>query len=287
MSSISPIVEKACPEPMASHDEVVKTPALFWDSFQRLHSSMDTKYMVPTIGGIKLNLHDAYIEVTKRGGYNKVVSERKWKEISAIFGFSQASASDALKKHYYRFLYNYEQVYFFKLQGSTLNPRAPVTFNVTGTIDAKTENGYMVSVKLGTQTFSGEIRYEDHPNPSESAKSSRAVVPCDPNDTSTRSRREGKRRREKDSNRPKPTKSGYNFYFADKYHELKGKYPEKEREFAKMIGESWKDLSPDKKNVSVFNINKKKVNLATKKTLISNLNVEGQIRICPSWFTNA
>lgn len=34
---------------------------------------------------------------------------------------------------------------------------APVTFNVTGTIDAKTKNGYMVSVKLGTETISGEI----------------------------------------------------------------------------------------------------------------------------------
>lgn len=110
-------------------------------------------------------------------------------------------------------------------------------------------------VKLGTETFCGEIYYMDHPNPSESAESSSAVVAYDPNDTCTRRRRETKRRREKDRDCPKPNKSGYNFYFADKYRELKGKKPEKKREFAKMIGESWKNLSPGKKNVSVFNIN--------------------------------
>lgn len=55
----------------------------------------------------------------------QVVSEKKWREISSMFSFSPTttSASYALRKHYHSFLYYYEQVYFFKLQGSLLTPR--------------------------------------------------------------------------------------------------------------------------------------------------------------------
>lgn len=54
---------------------------------------------------------------------------------------------------------------------------------------------------------------------------------------------------------PKPNRSGYNFYFAEKHLELKGRCPEKEREFTKMIGESWTNLSQEEKNVSIIKNN--------------------------------
>lgn len=123
---------------------------------------------------------------------------------------------------------------------------ASVTFRVTRKID----NGYEVSVNLGTESFYGVIYQQDHPNSLESARSSNSVVPYDPNGTCTKRR---KRKRDKDPDHPKPNRTGYNFYFADKYCELKSTNPGKEREFAKMIGESWRKLSLPAKNVSVFN----------------------------------
>lgn len=75
------------------------------------------------IGGKELNLHVLYVEVTRRGGYEKVVAEKKWREISAIFDFSPTttSASYALRKHYFTLLNPYEQLYFFRSQPSMLN----------------------------------------------------------------------------------------------------------------------------------------------------------------------
>ncbi|XP_074348858.1 high mobility group B protein 9 [Apium graveolens] len=241
-SSIISAVDKAYPEAMASHEEVVKGPALFWDSLRSFHSAMGTKYMVPIIGGVELDLHVLYVQVTKRGGYEQVVSEKKWREISSMFNLSATttSASYALRKHYRNFLYYYEQVYFFKLQGSLLTPTAPVTFEATGTIDAKTDYCYMVSMKLGSETLNGVLYHPKHHKPSESA-----IIPYDLNDKRTR-RRERKRKRRMG---PKPNRSGYNFYFAEKHSELKRKFPEKERDFTKMIGESWTNLSREEKNV--------------------------------------
>ncbi|KAK1388596.1 High mobility group B protein 9 [Heracleum sosnowskyi] len=244
MSSMIPVADKTYPEAMASHEEVVKAPALFRDSLRSFHSEMGIKYMVPIIGGVELDLHVLYGQVTKRGGYDKVVAEKKWREISSMFSFSPTttSASYALRKHYRSLLYYYEQVYFFRLQGSVLTPRAPVTFEATGTIEAKTDYCYLVSMKLGSETLNGVLYHHKH---SESPNKESAMMPFDLNDKRKR-RRERKRKRRMG---PKPNRSGYNFYFADKHSELKRQCPEREREFTKMIGKSWTNLSQQEKNV--------------------------------------
>lgn len=61
-----------------------------------------------------------------------------------------------------------------------------------------------------------------------------------------------KRRRRKrgDPNYPKPNRSGYNFYFAEKHYKLKSLYPNREREFTKMIGESWSNLTAEERLVT-------------------------------------
>lgn len=63
-------------------------------------------------------------------------------------------------------------------------------------------------------------------------------------------RRRRKNRRRGDPNYPKPNRSGYNFFFAERHYELKSLFPNREREFTKMIGESWSSLSPEERMVT-------------------------------------
>ena len=37
--------DKHYPAPLASHDDVVKDPTVFWDTLRRFHSIMNTKFM--------------------------------------------------------------------------------------------------------------------------------------------------------------------------------------------------------------------------------------------------
>ncbi|KAL6995929.1 hypothetical protein U1Q18_006063 [Sarracenia purpurea var. burkii] len=232
------------PPPLASHEDVVKDPTLFWDTLRNFHSELGTKYMVPVIGGKELNLHVLYVEVTKRGGFDKVVSEKKWREISSVFMFSPTttSASYALRKHYFSLLHHYEQVYFFKLQGPLISSTA------TGTIDGKFDCGYLVSVKVGSEILNGVLYYPDQAGSSISASQGcTAIIPYNPKPV--HSGRRSRRRRGGDPGRPKPNRSGYNFFFAEKHSMLKSLYPEREREFTKMIGESWSNLSQEDRMV--------------------------------------
>ncbi|KAF5955930.1 hypothetical protein HYC85_008786 [Camellia sinensis] len=235
------------PPPLASHDDVVKDPTLFWDTLRNFHSQLGTKYMVPVIGGKELNLHVLYVEVTNRGGYDKVVSEKKWREIGSVFKFSATttSASYALKKHYSSLLHHYEQVYFFKLQG----PLISTSSTAIGTIDGKFDCGYLVSVKVGSEILNGVLYYPGQPGSSSMSTSQpcTAIIPYTAKHA--HSGRRSRRRRGGDPNRPKPNRSGYNFFFAEKHSMLKSLYPEREREFTKMIGESWTNLSQEERTV--------------------------------------
>ncbi|XP_048502220.1 high mobility group B protein 9 isoform X2 [Beta vulgaris subsp. vulgaris] len=274
------------PSPLSTHEEVVNQPKIFLDTLKSLHSMLGTRFMVPVIGRKELNLHVLYVEVTNRGGYVKVVSEKRWREISSIFNFSSTttSASFVLKKHYLSLLYQYEQVYFFKLQGPVLAPPlagpCPVGPDVggtdmddhekyepkrvqdsvnkaVGTIHGKFDCGYLVSIKIGQDLLSGVIYHPvDEPSTSsflDEEDLSMALVPYDPSTPrrSSAKRRQRKRKRwGRDPSHPKPNRSGYNFFFAEKHALLKSLHPNtREREFTKMIGELWNNLSFDEKMV--------------------------------------
>ncbi|KAL8514858.1 hypothetical protein ACS0TY_013809 [Phlomoides rotata] len=228
------------PVPLASHDDVVKDPTLFINTLRSFHFDMGTKFHVPVIGGKELDLHLLYVEVTSRGGYDKVVTDKKWREISSEFEFSPTttSASYALRKHYFTLLQRYELVYYFRVQGSVFNPTGPTSFTVLGTIDAKFESGYLVRVKLGDQLLNGVLY---HPAPATTS-----IVPYTPL-THQPGRRV--RKRVNDPSRPKPNRSAYNFFFQAKHATLKTQYPNREKEFTKMIGEAWNKLSPEDKVV--------------------------------------
>ncbi|XWS20892.1 hypothetical protein CRYUN_Cryun30bG0008200 [Craigia yunnanensis] len=119
------VEKKEYPDPLASHQEVVKDPIFFfWDTLRRFNFKMGTKFMIPVIGGKELDLHVLYVEATKRGGYEKVVAEKKWREVGSVFRFSTTttSASFVLRKHYFSLLYHYEQVHFVKMKGPLHTP---------------------------------------------------------------------------------------------------------------------------------------------------------------------
>ncbi|XP_030523679.1 high mobility group B protein 9 isoform X1 [Rhodamnia argentea] len=273
---------KLYPAALASHDDVVKDHVLFWDALRRFHFMMGTKFMVPVIGGKDLDLHVLYVEVTGKGGYEKVVAEKKWREVSNVFRFSPTttSASFVLKKHYFSFLYHYEQVYFFKQHGPLSSPPADVfsspgssgkhklairecssaaksncpdpvvggksCFEAVGMIDGKFDCGYLVSVKLGSEILKGVLYHPDHHGPANLTTHSNALVPYA---RKTRHVRRRRSRRRGDPSYPKPNRSGYNFFFAEKHYKLKSLYPNREREFTKMIGESWTKLGPEERMV--------------------------------------
>ncbi|XP_022769284.1 high mobility group B protein 9-like isoform X2 [Durio zibethinus] len=279
------VEEKEYPDPLASHDEVVKDPIVFWDTLRRFHFIMGTKFMIPVIGGKELDLYVLYVEATKRGGYEKVVAEKKWREVGTVFRFSPTttSASFVLRKHYFSLLYHYEQVHFFKMKGHLHTPTVAFPINdpscgpelalvkyspkpigefpdqlvsgtsccsVMGMIDGKFDCGYLISVRLGSKVLRGVLYHPEQTGSSAPTPDyAGALVPYK---RIGNSRHSGKRRRSRragDPSYPKPNRSGYNFFFAEKHYKLKSLYPNREREFTKMIGESWNSLSPEERMV--------------------------------------
>ncbi|XP_055811646.1 high mobility group B protein 9-like isoform X2 [Solanum dulcamara] len=240
------------PQAMASHEKIVNDPTLFRECLKNFQSVLGTKDTIPVIGGKDLDLHVLYVEVTKRGGFDKVVADKKWREVSSVFKFSPTttSASYALRKHYFTLLHQFEKVYFFKHQISLFDKSSGSCFQAEGTIDAKFDCGYFVSIKMGSEVLNG-VLYHPHQQAQSSssklvAQSCKAIVPYNP-PPHPHSGRRNRRRRNGDPNRPKPNRSGYNFFFAEKHSMLKSLHPHREREFTKMIGESWNNLSPEEK----------------------------------------
>ncbi|XP_038715456.1 high mobility group B protein 9 [Tripterygium wilfordii] len=277
-NAIDVLQTKLYPAPLATQEDVVKDHALFLDTLRRFHCLMTTKFMIPVIGGKELDLHVLYVEVTKRGGYEKVVADKKWREVGAVFRFSPTttSASFVLKKHYFSLLYFYEQVHFFRMQGPLQAPAVASPVNNSscrpewaiveyapkkirdgphppvegiGTIDGKFDCGYLVSVKLGSEVLKGVLYHIEEPSSSATiSETCTAIVPY----TGKRGRRSLRRRRTRrleDPSYPKPNRSGYNFFFAEKHYKLKSLYPNREREFTKMIGASWSSLSAEERVV--------------------------------------
>ncbi|XP_068640151.1 high mobility group B protein 9-like [Aristolochia californica] len=278
------------PAPVATHEEVVRNPGLFMDTLRRFHSAMGTRFMIPVIGGKELDLHLLYLEVTKRGGLEKVVGERKWKEVIAAFNFppTTTSASFVLRKYYISLLHHYEKVHYFGLKGPLVPPavtapakspackpasadlsvsapdalqtrveeQAPqpkrrkrlqiggqLNFPVVGIIDAKFDNGYLVTVKIGAELLRGVLFHPSTPSASENPQLLTGASP-------TRLHRRRKRgRRRWDPSHPKPNRSAYNFFFAEKHSTLKVLYPQREREFSKMIGASWNKLTEEERTI--------------------------------------
>ncbi|KAK4390862.1 High mobility group B protein 9 [Sesamum angolense] len=123
------------------------------------------------------------------------------------------------------------------------------SFQAIGTIDAKFDCGYLVSVRLGNETLNG-VLYHPAGYPPASASTHQPCNVIVPYTAQLHQQgRRARRRRVGDPGRPKPNRSGYNFFFAEKHSTLKSLYPNREREFTKMIGESWNNLPPEEREI--------------------------------------
>ncbi|KAM5582834.1 high mobility group B protein 10 [Rosa sericea] len=259
---------KVYPPASAKFEDVVQSSDLFWQKLKEFHDSLGTKkFMIPTVGGKALDMHLLFVEVTSRGGIEKVIRDRQWKEVIMVFNFPTTitSASFVLRKYYLSLLYDFEQVYYFhkeviripvhdpegrSLDNGSAREQGTIRFqgqatpivmqpggSIMGTIDRKCEEGYVITVNLGSEVLTGILYH--HP------------VAGSQNFSEMPTQRNRKRSRlaTRDPSRPKSNRSGYNFFFAEHYASLKPLYYGQERAISKQIGYLWNNLTEDEKQV--------------------------------------
>ncbi|XWS11450.1 hypothetical protein CRYUN_Cryun38cG0083900 [Craigia yunnanensis] len=261
------------PSPTAKYDDVAQSSHLFWEKLKAFHKSLGQKFKVPVVGGKALDLHQLFVEVTSRGGLEKVIRDRRWKEVIVVFRFPTTitSASFVLRKYYLSLLYHFEQVYYFRKQvssvstpgtasGSLVNgsaktmgdastnqltamgtPELQIGSSVTGTIDGKFDNGYLVTVTLGCDQFKGVLYHVPQMLHLSQSSNTSDVPPY--------RRRKRSRLALRDPFRPKSNRSGYNFFFAEHYAQLKPMYYGQEKTISKKIGHLWSNLTEAEKLV--------------------------------------
>ncbi|XP_042390088.1 high mobility group B protein 15-like [Zingiber officinale] len=279
------MVDHHYPEPLAKYEDVIADPKLFVETLEDFHSRVGTKLRVPTVGGKELDLHRLFVEVTSRGGIEKVIEDRKLKEVTSAFTFSSTttSASYLVRKNYMSLLRSYEQVYFFRSSASmnmssatsgltersveeiepssetqaisqkrrrknSLAASSPYQ-KVVGVIDGKFEQGYFVTVTIGAEKLKGVLYHI--PRQTDVRVTKHAEVVDDSNLESRSGGRTRKKLHKSYSNNaePKVNKSGYPLFFAEQQAKFKQLYPRKGREINKMIRELWSKLPESEKAV--------------------------------------
>ncbi|KDP36314.1 hypothetical protein JCGZ_09529 [Jatropha curcas] len=262
---------RSYPPATAQYQDVVQSSDLFWEKLKAFHKSFGTKFVVPTVGGKGLDLHHLFVEVTSRGGLEKVVRDRKWKEVIAAFKFPSTitSASFVLRKYYLSLLYHFEQAYFFQKQAPSVSMPDSVNGNlidgsaalekgvavnqfsgslelqlgssVSGTIDGKFDNGYLVTVSLGSDQLKGVLYHSPHAfHTSQSSHTS---------DLPPRRHRKKSRLLLRDPSQTKSNRSSYNFSFAEQYTRTKPLHYSDETTINKKIGHIWNNLTENEKQI--------------------------------------
>lgn len=126
-----------------------------------------------------------------------------------------------------------------------MDPAASVGNVVTGSIDGKFEQGYLVTVEVGNEKLRGVV-YHVPPG----CGSQFARIPCySRKETPEEKKRKLKEELRKDPNAPRATRTGYNFFYVEQRAKLKLLYPDKERELTRMAGEAWNRLTDEEKLV--------------------------------------
>ncbi|KAF8052789.1 hypothetical protein N665_1505s0012 [Sinapis alba] len=244
------------------YEDLVRNSDIFLEHLRALLGLHGNTLRVPTVGGNTLDLHRLFVEVTSRGGIEKVIKERRWREVIGAFNFPNTitSASFVLRRYYLKFLFQMEHVYYLKqsdssmksaeeaLQSLSLNleegaDEPLIGSMVDGVVDGKFEGGYLVTMKVGSQVMKGVLYHASQPQQTMGTPSA-TMVP-----SSQRRAKKKARGAEVDSQKPKCHRSGYNFFFAEQYARLKPEYHGKERIITKMIGRMWGNLSEPEKQV--------------------------------------
>ncbi|XP_065864832.1 high mobility group B protein 15 [Euphorbia lathyris] len=151
------------PPPLTRYEDVAVNPKLFMETLEKLHASMGTKFMIPIIGGRELDLHRLFLEVTSRGGFEKIIRERRWKEVTSIFNFpsTATNASFVLRKYYCSLLHHYEQLYFFKARGwtpgSSVPLHSPLVSRLPAHVPVQPSPEYQAATSQQQKTNSAEL----------------------------------------------------------------------------------------------------------------------------------
>ncbi|KAK8494179.1 hypothetical protein V6N12_044595 [Hibiscus sabdariffa] len=219
------------PPALARYEDVVACPELFLATLEKLHATMGTKFMIPIIGGKELDLHKLFVEVTSRGGIEKLVRERRWKQVTAMFNFpsTATNASFVLRKSsskpnlFHRFLLKVQygrtvEIHAAAVQQPRVNIAESSAEKLKGVLyQAPKDAAPQVPHQYGA--YSGR---------SDTFHASSGVQ--------RRRRRKKSEIRRRDPAHPKPNRSGYNFFFAEQHARLKPLHPGKDREISRMIG---------------------------------------------------
>ncbi|WVY93318.1 hypothetical protein V8G54_032406 [Vigna mungo] len=105
--------------------------------------------------------------------------------------------------------------------------------SVIGVIDGKFESGYIVTVRMGSEILKG-ILYE---------------VPQKHTPLPTSNRRKKSDTKKRVPGRPKHSRSGYNFFYAEQHATLKPLHHGKEGEIPRMIAQLWSKLNLSQKMI--------------------------------------
>ena len=79
----------------------------------QVHEIFNVTEKVPRVGGRELDLYMLYRNVTSLGGCERVIQTKHWREAAESFKFPETitSVSFSLRKAYFTFLWDYEQVW--------------------------------------------------------------------------------------------------------------------------------------------------------------------------------
>ncbi|CAK8540526.1 unnamed protein product [Lathyrus sativus] len=286
MKVVTPI-SHSYPEPLAKYDDVVANPKLFMVTLEKLHASMGTKFMIPIIGGKELDLCRLFVEVTSRGGIEKLMKERRWKEVTAAFNFpsTATNASFVLRKYYSSLLYHYEQIYYFRSNRWTSAPSdsfqnqpamsippsitqflqpSPVTQSVIfqksgfnnaselpqGSSLAGVIDGKFESGYLVSVSMGSEtLKGVLYESPRGILINNNCVASTALGVQRRRRRRKKSEIKRRDPAHPKPNRSGYNFFFAEQHARMKLLNQTMDKDISRMIGELWNNLKDSEKIV--------------------------------------
>lgn len=104
----APVIFLACLFNVWQTELYVPSPSA---AFQ-VHETFGVIEKVPRVGGRELDLGMLYRNVTSLGGCERVIQTKNWREAAESFNFPETitSVSFSLRKAYFTFLWDYEQV---------------------------------------------------------------------------------------------------------------------------------------------------------------------------------
>lgn len=134
-----------------------------------------------------------------------------------------------------------------------------------GAVKGKFEQGYLVTVTVGTETLQGFLyhlpptqRIPQHANVPYYVETIGAEVKAAQGDPraggSWRKRPRKDEMLRKDPNAPRPNRTGYNFFFAAHCSKFKAMHPDADKELSRIIGQAWNSLTLGEKMVSAVKL---------------------------------